>query len=105
MKTEVVTTRLPSKYVHELQTLAKEEHLDRAALIRKMLLDSLEEYLLKKATESYQKGDISIEEASVRANVSIWKMIEYLRRHNITPPPETLEDMEKELKKTEEIIG
>ena len=105
MKTEVVTTRLPSKYVSDLQSIAKEEHLERAALIRKMLLDSLEEYLLKKAAESYRRGDISIEEASVRARVSIWKMIEYLRRHNITPPPETLEEMDEGLKRTEEIMG
>ncbi|MEA3255822.1 MAG: hypothetical protein U9Q22_08320 [Candidatus Altiarchaeota archaeon] len=104
MKTEVVTTRLPNVYVHELQALAKEEHLERAALIRKLLLDSLEEYLLKKAAESYRRGDMSLEESAVRAKVSTWRMIEYLRRHNITPPPETLGEMGEGLNRTGEIM-
>ncbi|OYT42552.1 MAG: hypothetical protein B6U86_00070 [Candidatus Altiarchaeales archaeon ex4484_43] len=104
METEVITTRLPRKYVSELQRLAREEHLGRSALIRKMLLSSIEEYLLKKAAESYQQGDISLEEAAVRAEVSLWRMIEYLRKHNITPPPETLKGMEEGLKRTEEIM-
>lgn len=104
MKTEVVTTRLPKEYVSELQSIARREHLDRAALIRKMLLDSLQEYLLKKAAEAYQRGDISLEEAAVRAKVSVWRMIEYLRRYNITPPPETLEEMDEGLKRTEKVM-
>lgn len=104
METNIVTARLPSKYIHELQSIAQDEHLDRGALIRKMLLDSLERYLLKKAAESYRRGDISLEEAAVRANVSTWRMIEYLRRHNITPPPETLEEMEEGFKRTKDIM-
>jgi len=104
METEVVTTRLPSIYVNELRNLAREEHLERAALIRKLLLDSLENHIMKKAAESYRKGDTSLEEAAVRAKVSTWKMIEYLRKHNITPPPQTLEEMEKGLERTEEVM-
>ncbi len=44
--------------------------------------------LLKKAAASYQKGDISREEAAVRAKASIWRLRDYLRVNNITLPPE-----------------
>jgi len=51
-----------------------------------------------------KRGDTSLEEAAVRAKVSIWRMIEYLRKHNPTPLPETLEEMGEGLKRTEEIM-
>ncbi len=104
METRVVTTRLPDIYIHELQSLAQEEHIERAVLIRKLLLDSLEDYMLKKAAESYQRGDIGIEEAAVRAKVSTWRMIEYLRKHNITSPPETLGELGEGIKRSEDIM-
>ncbi|MEE8403428.1 MAG: hypothetical protein V3R93_06715 [Candidatus Hydrothermarchaeaceae archaeon] len=102
---EVIATRLPEDAVEELRRLAKEEHMERSALVRKMLLDSLEESLLKKAAASYQRGDISLEEAAVRAKTSIWKTMDYLRANNILPPPESLKEMEEGLKKTEKAIS
>ncbi|NQE52108.1 hypothetical protein C5S29_00845, partial [ANME-1 cluster archaeon GoMg3.2] len=52
----------------------------------------------------YKEGKVSIEEAAVRAKVSVWRMVEYLRERNINPPPETLEEMEGGLARTEEIL-
>jgi predicted HTH domain antitoxin len=69
-----------------------------------MLFEDVEEYLLKRAAERYKEGKISIEEAAVRAKVSMWRMVEYLRERNINPPPETLEEMEEGLARTEGIL-
>jgi len=104
METKLITTRLPVEVVLELKSIAKEEHLNRASLVRKMVMDKLEEYSLKKSADAYRKGTASMEESAVRANVSIWKMMDYVRENNITPPPETPEEMEHGLKRTEEII-
>jgi len=65
----------------------------------------MEEYSLKKSADSYGKGNISIKEAAVRAKVSIWKMMDYIKENNITPRPETLDEMEDGLKRTAEIFG
>ena len=100
----VVTMRLPKEVIKELEDIAKEEHLDSLSLIRKMLLEEVEGYLLKRAAERYMRGEISVEEAAVRAKVSVWRMIEYLRERNINPPPETLEEMEEGLARAEEIV-
>jgi len=64
----------------------------------------MEEYSLKKSADSYRKGNISIEEAAVRAKVSIWKMMDYIKENNITPRPETPDEMEDGLKRTAEIF-
>jgi predicted HTH domain antitoxin len=102
---EVVATRLPEDAVEELKMLAKEEHLERSALVRKMLLKGLEESLLKKAAASYQRGDVSLEEAAIRAKTSIWKMMDYLRANNIHPPLEGLKEMEEGLKRTKSVVS
>ena len=100
----VVTMHLPEEVIKELEDIARVEHLDSMSLIRKMLFEDVEEYLLKRAAERYKEGKISIEEAAVRAKVSMWRMVEYLRERNINPPPETLEEMEEGLARTEEIL-
>jgi len=105
METEVITTRLPVEVVLKLKNIAKEEHLDRASLLRKMIMDKLEDYSLKKSADAYRRGNASLEEAAARANVSVWKMIDYVRENNITSPPETLEDMEAGFKRTEKLLG
>ncbi len=79
----VVTMHLPEEVIKELEDIAKVEHLDSMSLIRKMLFEDIEEYLLKRAAERYKEGKISIEEAAVRAKVSMWRMVEYLRERNI----------------------
>jgi predicted HTH domain antitoxin len=100
----VVTMRLPEEVINELEDIAKTEHLDRVSLIRKMLLEDVERYRLKRAADRYMRGRISIEEAAVRAKVSVWRMVEYLREENINPQPETLEELKEGLARTEGIL-
>jgi len=104
METEVVTIRLHKEAVLVLRSIAEDEHLDRSALVRKMLMDELDEYLLKRSADAYRKGNVSLGEAAVRAKASIWKTMDYVRENNIIPPPEILEEMKKGLRRTEEII-
>lgn len=98
---DVVTMRLPEAVIKELEGIARAEYLDMVTLIRKMLLEDIEEYLLKRSAERYGEGRISIEEAAAIGKVSVWRMIEYLRDKNINPPPEDLAAMEEGLARTE----
>ena len=53
----VVTMHLPEEVIKELEDIAREEHLDSLSLIRKMLLEEVEGYLLKRAAERYMGGE------------------------------------------------
>lgn len=97
---KAITTRIPEEDVDYLEKISKEEHLDRSALIRKMLMEDIKEYKLKKASEKYKKGKISVGEAAEEAKVSLWRMIEYLREENISPPAQSLEELEKEFEES-----
>ena len=101
--TQVVTTRLPREIVQELEAVSKIEYLDRASLLRKMILEHLKEYLLQKAAEGYQKGELSVEEAATKAKVSVWQMVDYLTANNIMPPAESLIELEEGLMRTRKI--
>ena len=99
--TKAISTRVSEETLAKLDEIAEEEHLDRATLLRKMLEEDVEEYLKTKAAESYRKGEKSIEEAAEAVGVSVWEMIEHTQKENINPPKEDTEELEKELKESE----
>lgn len=94
--TKTVSTRLPEEVVRELERIAADEHLDRAALIRKMLLEDIREYRIQQATEAYRRGETSVGAAAQAAGVSLWVMIDHLVKENIQPPPQAREELEAE---------
>jgi len=71
------------------------EHIDRSALIRKWTLEKIEDYFMRIYGEAYRKGKCSLEEASNKAEVSVWKMIDYIRRESLWPK-DSLENALKE---------
>lgn len=100
--TKAVSTRLPRRDVEQLDQLAKEEHLDRATLIRKMLIESIETEKIEKAVEKYRKGEISVGEAAQKADTTLWEIIDYLEKENITPPGRKTVEIEKEIEEARE---
>ncbi|MFB6209182.1 MAG: ribbon-helix-helix protein, CopG family [Candidatus Nanohaloarchaea archaeon] len=101
--TKAVSTRISEETVEKLDEIAEEEHLDRATLLRKMLEEDVEEYLKRKAAESYSRGEKSIEAAAARADVSVWQMIQYTQKHNIESPSDDVEGLEQEYRESEEV--
>jgi predicted HTH domain antitoxin len=100
-----ISTRLPEEAVDELERIAEEEHLDRSALVRKLLLDDLEADRLERALEGYRRGEMGVEEAAERAGVSIWRFVDETIRENVQPPPETTEQLEAELEEMRETLA
>lgn len=100
-----ISTRLSEDAIEELERIAEQEHLDRSALIRKMLLEDIEAYRLQKAMDGYRRGELGVEEAAHRAGISIWRFVDETIRENVQPPPETLADLEDELEDVKDVLG
>ncbi|MBD3214163.1 MAG: hypothetical protein GF311_16255 [Candidatus Lokiarchaeota archaeon] len=66
--------------------MAEKESLDRAALVRKFILQKLKEYDIKQMAELYQKGVVSLQEDAHQANISLYEMMEYVQKENIHSP-------------------
>ena len=68
------------KSLRELQELTGE---DQSTLLRKLVNRGLGEARMDIAVERYVKGEVSVEDASVIAGVSLWKFLDELRNRNV----------------------
>lgn len=89
---------LPPDYLREIDSIAKERGLDRATLIRQLLITGIKEYKVKMAVELYRAEKISIGKATEIAGVSIWEMVDILREQKI-PLAYRISDAREEIRK------
>jgi predicted HTH domain antitoxin len=68
------------KSLRELQELTGE---DQSTLLRKLVDRGLGEARIDIAVERYVKEKVSLEQASVIAGVSLWKLLDELRNRNV----------------------
>ena len=74
--TQQMNLRLDKSLIKEFEDLAKEENLDRAAMVKKVLVEGIKNERLKVAIQKYVLKQISIEKASHIAGVSLYQFIE-----------------------------
>jgi predicted HTH domain antitoxin len=97
-KMERTSILLPPDYLREIDSIAKEQGLDRASLIRQLLINGIREYKVKLAVELYRAEKISIGKATEIAGVSIWEMSDILKEQKI-PLAYRISDAREEIKK------
>ncbi len=52
---------------------------------------------MKQIVELYQKGIVSLQEAASQAKVSLYEIMEYIKRENIHPPDQLKEEIIAEI--------
>lgn len=101
---KTVSSRLNEEEVKILNQIAKEEHMNRSSLIRKFLLSQIEQFQMKKMANFYRKGIVSLQEAAYQAKVTIYQMMEYLEANKIFPPPQSDEEIQQDINRSERIF-
>jgi predicted HTH domain antitoxin len=96
-KEQMVGTRLPETVVRDLETIEEAEQSDRSTTVRKLLYRAIQEWKLDHYSRLYGEGKVSLSRAAREANVSLWEMMDYLRKKKITAQYD-LEDLERDLK-------
>ena len=99
-----ISTRIDNNDVKKLDEIAKKENIDRSVLIRKFILQMLKEYEIKRTTELYRKGIVSLQEAASQANVSLYEIMDYVKRENIHPPDQSRSEILSEIDKSKNLI-
>ena len=100
----VISTRMKEKEIRILNEISKKEHIDRSSLMRKFLVQQIQEYNMKESAEKYRKGLVSLAEAASLADVSIYKMMEFCQREQITAPQPNEDEMIQEMKNAQQIF-
>ncbi|NJD76439.1 MAG: ribbon-helix-helix protein, CopG family [Candidatus Methanoperedens sp.] len=88
--------RLDKKMVEELNQIADEEHLDRTAIIRKLIASAIENYKKDMVMRKYEQGKISISKAAEDTGLTVGEIEEYMVRKGYRSKYST-GDLEREL--------
>jgi len=80
---KTVTTRLDDECVGKIDEMAAKKGIDRSALLRLFLVNSLREQTIQDSLESYKAGTITLWEAAQLSNVTLWEMIKEIEKAHI----------------------
>jgi antitoxin component of RelBE/YafQ-DinJ toxin-antitoxin module len=78
-----VTTRIDDQYVNKIDAMAAKRGIDRSALLRLFLINSLREQTIRDSLEDYQSGAITLWEAAHQCNLTLWEMINEVEKGHI----------------------
>ena len=95
MKTEQINIRLRSDLAAALDRVAREEALDRATAIRRLLETSIKQWELEHALRGYQTGELSVGRAAEEAGLTHWELIDAARLAGIAYPLTAAEARER----------
>ena len=93
---KTVTTRLDDQAVRKIDELAARKGVDRAALLRSFFLHGLKDHLLHECLADYEAGRITLWEAAERCELSLWEMVQEVKKAHIHMPYD-LEELQKDL--------
>lgn len=97
-KERTVASRLPEDLVRDLELVEKVEQTDRATAIRRLLSRALEEWKLDFYAHKYGDGELTLGKASEEAGVSLWQMLDHVRRDKIAAQYD-LEDLGRDIER------
>ncbi len=80
---KTVTTRLDEKYVIRIDEMAAKKGIDRSALMRLFLINSLEEHMIRESLEDYKAGTVTLWEAAQNCKMTLWEMIKEIEKAHI----------------------
>jgi len=83
MSLEVLSVRIPREVKEELEELAKLEKRDKAEIIREILAEGVRERRIEAALKLYREGRATLWRAAELAGLSLWEIIEELKKRRI----------------------
>lgn len=86
MKTEQINIRLEADLVSALERVAREEALDRATTIRRLLESSIKDWELERALLRYRRGEVSLGRAAEESGLTQWELIDAVRAAGMAYP-------------------
>ena len=86
MSTEQINIRLKPDLAAALDRVAREESLDRAQVIRRLLDESLRRWELDRAVRGYQTGELSLGRAAEEAGLTQWDLLDAVKRAGVAHP-------------------
>lgn len=94
-KMRVIAARFPKSSVEELEEIAKEEHIDKSAVITRALQRYIKDWKLERALTLYEEGKVTLWKAARIADLSLWEMMDMVKQRKM-PMQYTFEDFRED---------
>jgi len=79
-----ITTRVSDNIAKEIKIISNTEHLDKSAVVRRLLVDAIRRWRIENALKQYAKGRITLWKAAENARISLREMIEFASQKDIS---------------------
>lgn len=80
---KVITARLDDEFFDALKEIEKDEHTERAEVIRKLLAKAIKDWKLKRALDLLKERKITIRRAAALAGVTYLEMFDLMSKFDI----------------------
>ncbi|MBI3026715.1 UPF0175 family protein [Candidatus Woesearchaeota archaeon] len=81
--TATVSTRIEEKILDEIDELTKEKHMDRASLLRNLIVEGLAIERKRKILNMCKEKRISLAKAAELLSVDLWQMIDLIKEESL----------------------
>ena len=81
--TATISTRIEEKILSEIDELSKEKQMDRASLLRNLIVEGLSIERKKKVLSMYKERKVSLAKAAELLNIDLWQMIDLIKEESI----------------------
>lgn len=86
MSTEQINIRIDTDLVAALERVAREESIDRATAVRRLLETSLKQWQVERALGGYQRGELSLGRAAEEAGLTQWEILDRANEAGLAHP-------------------
>lgn len=92
-----ITTRVQEELAKMIDDIADREGMDRSTVIRRFLLEAVKDWLIERNMKEYEEGKITLWQAATRCGLSLWEMINEVKKREVRVPY-TLEELREDIK-------
>jgi predicted HTH domain antitoxin len=91
-----LTVKVPAEIQEEITAITKEEKLDKATAVRRLLEIGIAEWRKQTALELLQKGKITFTKAAEIAKLSLWEFADLVKQRHVEWVRFTPKEIEKD---------
>ncbi|MBI2541847.1 UPF0175 family protein [Candidatus Woesearchaeota archaeon] len=81
--TATISTRIEESILAEIDELTKEKQMDRASLLRNLIVGGLAIERKKRVLNKYKERKVSLAKAAELLNIDLWQMIDLVKEESI----------------------
>ncbi len=75
---QAIGIRVNKELLNQIESLSKEERIDRSTAMRILLEEGYKNHVKRKAAEEYKEGKITLSNAAQKSSLTLWEMEQYL---------------------------